>query len=155
MSTDPNRFLHVLAFGAILLPIVCIPYIPIRRHLLGLRRSIHTLSGNTTLLQRELSDALKTAQLRREETLKLAGQVHELRAQFDAITKRVAEYETARLISERDVAERLRTALDREAAAENVRLKAEETLRHQIDILRRRSDGDRHVLSNGLQIPYN
>lgn len=164
MSTDPisestttgtpenvgsgSRLLHVLAFGSILVPILCIPYIPIRRHLLGLRKSIHTLSSNTTLIQHGLSNTLANAQLRQEETLKLANQLHDLRVQYDVITKRVAEYENSRLVSERDVAERLRVASDRAAAAEATRAKSEDVLRRRIDILRKRADRERRVFSS-------
>ena len=147
-----NRYLHVLAFGSLLFSFVCLPYIPIRRHLLGLRRSIHTLSDKTTLHQHELSNTLVTAQLRKEDTLKLANQLHELRVQFDTITKRAAEAESARIISERDVAERLRAALDRSAETETARLKSEEALRRQIDILRRRGDRERRVLPDCYHI---
>ncbi|KAF8491417.1 hypothetical protein JB92DRAFT_3128362 [Gautieria morchelliformis] len=160
MSTDPRqttsttpendkRFFHVLVFGSLLVPFICIPYIPIRRHLLLLRRSIHALSDNTALVQHELSNTLLNTQLRKEETLKLADQLHALRVKFDATSKRVAECENARLISERDMAERLRAASDRAADADAARLKSEEALRRQIDILRRRANMERRVL-----IPY-
>jgi hypothetical protein len=144
-ENDGSRLLHVLVFGSLLIPVVFIPYIPIRRHLLGLGRSLHTLSSETTLLRRELSNTLLRAQLHKEETLELAKQLHELRVQFDAITKRIAEYDNARLVSERDAAERHRATSDRAAVAETVRLKSEETLRRQVDILRRRADRERYV----------
>jgi hypothetical protein len=147
-ENDDKRFFHVLVFGSLLVPFICIPYIPIRRHLLGLRRSVHALSDNTAHVQNELSNTLLNAQLRKEETLRLADQLHELRVKFDATSKRVADCENARLISERDMAERLRTASERAADADAVRLKSEEALRCQIDILKRRADMERRVLSS-------
>lgn len=143
-----NRYLHVLVFGSLLVPFVCLPYIPIRRHLLALRRSIHTLSDNTTLLQHELSNTL-----RKEDTLRLADQLRDFRVQLDTVTKQAAEAERVRVISEGDVAERLRAALDRATEAEIARLQSEETLRREIDILRRRADRERRVLPSCHRMP--
>ncbi|KAF8592355.1 hypothetical protein K439DRAFT_1625752 [Ramaria rubella] len=142
-TPTPSPLIRFLVFGSVFLPLVCIPYIPIRRHLLGLKRTIHTLSNDTALLHRELSTTLLTAQLRKEESTRLTDQLRQLSTQLSEVTKRVTDLENARLSSQREIAGQFLTAAAQASDAENARLKTEETLRRQIDCLRRQIDGQR------------
>lgn len=136
-TAAPTRpFLHLIVLGSFLIPLACIPYIPIRRHLLALRHSIQSLSVDTRTLHQELSTTILHARLRKEETLKLTEQYRSLQAQLDAATERTAQAESAALYAEKALTARLDAATERTVQAEGARLRAEEALKKQVDSLR-------------------
>jgi len=139
----PSPLFHLVVLGSIFIPLACIPYIPIRRHLLGLRRSIQTLSKNTLTLQHELNTTLLHARLRKEETINLAERVRILQSQLDTVTKQASEAESARRGAEKALTERLDAAAECTAKSDGARLRTEEALKRQIDSARSRADSDR------------
>ncbi|KAF8603921.1 hypothetical protein BDV93DRAFT_522725 [Ceratobasidium sp. AG-I] len=98
VSQAPQRpgITHILLFTSLFIPLVFLPYIPLRRHMQQQTRQLETLRSQLEVLRSQLSNQFSTT---KENSRKLAATIHEnrqlgqqlqgLRAEFLKIDSRL------------------------------------------------------------------
>lgn len=83
---------HLLLLSSIFVPLVLLPYIPIRRHLLSLHRKLDDLAATTSSLRSELKVSQLEVALRRQEHLRLRDRLITTKREIESLTLETARH---------------------------------------------------------------
>ncbi|KAI0053050.1 hypothetical protein FA95DRAFT_1482569 [Auriscalpium vulgare] len=102
-STAISPEARLLAFSAIVFPFALIPFLALRRSLIGLHAKVDHVRSSADGAQRELKGALWELSVRKEEYARLQSQLSETRRELQTLRSQARGMETSHSVKEQEI----------------------------------------------------
>lgn len=98
---------RLAVFTVLALPVTLLPFITLRRQLIGLHRKVDEIRSTTDALQRELKGTLVDLSVRKDEQLRIKEMLEDARQKLEATRRDTQRLQLARSADEKEYQRRL------------------------------------------------